>query len=88
MGTVKTRRSKRTPSEKQLQTREYKRDLHKLEERCQEKQIDIRSYKRALANDICVLSLSEFEIGEHKQECDEKNKPIFMDELDYEYFYQ
>lgn len=79
---------KRRVSDKELAMRKYNKEFKELEERCQEQQIDIRVYKQALPNDICVLSLNEFEVGEHVSNCEAKNKPIFMDELDYEYFYK
>lgn len=77
----------KSASVKSLLSKRHTADIKKLKERCEELQIECRSLKDAKENDICILSMNDYELECSPSECKEENRPYFIDKLDYDYFW-
>ena len=64
--------------------RAFHRSLHKLERLCGDNGIILCNYEEADDNMICVLSSSEYELGDTKPYCSEENENYFVTESDLE----
>jgi len=84
-----THRSKRKPASRQYTakesiTRKYHRQVRRLQDLCEKQGIQLRIYEDATDDDICVLSSSDFEIGEPVKNCDSSNESYFVSFDDYQ----
>lgn len=81
----KTRRCKRNgvtrvQSAEESAKRAFHRQLHKLERLCGDNNLILCNYEEADDSMICVLSSSEYELGDMKKYCSEENENYFVTE--------
>ena len=54
-------------SESELELRRFHSDVRKLKKVCRDNNIALLEFDEALNDDVCILSLSEYEIGSTKE---------------------
>lgn len=54
-------------SESELELRRFHSDVRKLKKVCRDNNIALLEFDEALNDDVCILSLSEYEIGSAKE---------------------
>ena len=74
----------RIQSQKELELRRYHAQVRKLRELCNDNNIRLNTYDEADDNMKCVLSKSDYEIGDTKPYCCEENENYFVTESDLE----
>lgn len=79
-------KKRRTQSEKELLKRRYHSDVRKLKKLCEECDIKLYTYNNAPEDAVCVLSSSEYELGELRKTCSIEYENYFVSLLDYESF--
>lgn len=77
------RRSNGQMSESELETRRFHKEVRDARKACEEMNIALLSFDDALNDDVCVLSMNEYEIGATKQYLDEANEPYFVHEQNF-----
>lgn len=77
---TKRRGVTRVQSAEESMKRAFHRSLHKLERLCGDNGIILCNYEEADDNMICVLSSSEYELGDMKKYCSEENENYFITE--------
>lgn len=78
----------RKVSEKERISRKHSQDLRATKKKLEELQIEYRDITDAKPTDVCILSMNDFELGERPEQCEKKNRPLFIDEFDRDYFYE
>ena len=61
------RRKNGQMSESELELRRFHSDVRKLKKVCRDNNIALLEFDEALNDDVCILSLSEYEIGSTKE---------------------
>lgn len=74
----------RIQSQKELELRRYHAQVRKLRELCNDNNIRLNTYNEADDNMKCILSKSDYEIGDTKPYCSEENENYFVTESDLE----
>ena len=77
---TKRRGVTRIQSAEESAKRAFHRQLHKLERLCGDNNIILCNYEEADDGMICVLSSSEYELGDMKKYCSEENENYFVTE--------
>ena len=67
-------------------SRAYNRAVRRYQEWCEERHLKLKTWQEADNYDICVLSQSEYDVGEYRKKVVENNRSYFMEEDDYEKF--
>ena len=62
----------------------FRQKVLKLKRECTRLSLNLLLYNRANNDAICVLSDSEFELAETKQNCSERNENYFLNPTAYE----
>lgn len=78
----------RIQSAEESAKRAFHRQLHKLERLCGDNNIILYNYEEADDNMICILSSSEYELGDTKPYCSEENENYFVTESDLNKLYK
>lgn len=74
----------RIQSQRELELRRYHAQVRKLRELCNDNNIRLNTYNEADDNMKCILSKSDYEIGDTKPYCYEGNENYFVTESDLE----
>lgn len=74
----------RIQSQKELELRRYHAQVRKLRELCNNNSIRLNTYSEADDSMKCVLSKSDYEIGDTKPYCCAENENYFVTESDLE----
>ena len=74
----------RIQSQRELELRRYHAQVRKLRELCNDNNIRLYTYNEADNNMKCILSKSDYEIGDTKPYCSEENENYFVTESDLE----
>lgn len=81
---------KRTQSSEELAIREFHRNVQKLKTKCEKNMISLYSNDAITDKSIlfrCVLSTSEYELGEPPTSCDLTKECYFVNISDYENYF-
>lgn len=78
------RHSKRVQSQEEREKRDYHREVRYLKKWCNERGLIYKRWAEAQHEDICVLSRSEYDLGDFKQNCVEDNESYFLSPQGYE----
>lgn len=70
-------------SEAELELRRFHKDVRKLERVCRDNGITLLEYENALNDDVCILSISEYEIGVAKEYTSEGLESYFVHNSDF-----
>lgn len=62
----------------------FRKKVLKLKRECTRLSLNLLMYNKANNDAICVLSDSEFELAEIKQNCSERNESYFLNPISYE----
>lgn len=66
--------------------RAYNQAVKRHQNWCEERHLKLKTWSEADNYDICVLSQSEYDVGEYRKNVIEDNRSLFMSEDDYEKF--
>jgi hypothetical protein len=64
--------------------RAYKAEVRKAKEWCEQKNVMLKTYSEADEYDMCIISNSEYDLHESKNEIAEDNGSYFLNVEDYE----
>ena len=78
------RHTKRIPSQRELETRRYHKDVRNFKKWCEDNNVSYYTYENADKDFICVLSRYEFDLNEKRERCSENNEQYFLSLEDYE----
>ena len=78
----------RVQSAKELEQRRYHAHLRKLKQLCEQNDIELLPYKEATDTMVCILSQSDYELGDTKPYCSEENENYFVTESDLNKLYK
>jgi hypothetical protein len=78
------RRSRRVYSERELELRKHHSNVRFLKKWCEQHDLECRDWDHASFTDICVVSLSDYDVHEERTTCVEDNESWFLSPGDYE----
>lgn len=64
--------------------RAYNRAVRKYQEWCEEHHLSLKTWSEADSYDICVISKSEYDVGEYRKKVVADNQSYFMEEDSYD----
>lgn len=70
----------RVQSAKELESRRYHAQVRKLKKLCEDNDISLFTYDKAEDTMVCVLSDSDYELGDTKPYCSKENENYFITE--------
>ena len=82
MPTNKKRGVTRIQSAKEIDLRRYHSALRKLKKLCEINNVELRTYEEASDTMVCILSKSDYELGDTKPYCSQENENYFVTESD------
>ena len=78
------RRKNGQMSDEELEVRRHHASLRRLKAHCSNENVELKDYKSANPDDMCVLSLSDVDLGSRKNYLATDNDSWFVSEDNYE----
>lgn len=75
-------KSKNTQIRREL--RRYRNEVNRFKKWCEVNEVAYMDYDEASQDDICILSLNEFDLGDTRSQILEDHESMFLSQEDYE----